>query len=60
MTTPPTPPEPPEHPQTPQGYTLSDEHGIREVLAVEAALLRSEGIDPTWPGFDDGDRRDGM
>jgi len=33
------------------GYVLSDEHGMREVLEVEADLLRREGIDPVWPGF---------
>jgi hypothetical protein len=26
---------------------------MADVLAVEAELLRSEGIDPTWPGFAD-------
>ncbi len=38
-------------PAPPKGYVLSEQHGINEVLAVEAQLLRSEGIDPQWPGF---------
>jgi hypothetical protein len=38
-------------PTPPKGYVLSEQHGIKEVLEVEAELLRSEGIDPQWPGF---------
>jgi hypothetical protein len=45
--------EPVKSPTPPKGYVLSEEHGIKEVLAVEAELLRSEGIDPEWPGFPD-------
>ena len=45
------PPGTDEPPTPPNGYVLSDEHGMREVLEVEADLLRSEGIDPEWPGF---------
>jgi len=45
-------------PTPPKGYVLSEEHGIKEVLAVEAALLRSEGIDPEWPGFPEHSGRD--
>jgi hypothetical protein len=40
-----------EPPTPPVGYVLSDEHGMREVLEVEADLLRREGINPEWPGF---------
>jgi len=45
-------------PTPPKGYVLSEEHGIKEVLAVEAALLRSEGIDPELPGFPEHAGRD--
>jgi hypothetical protein len=35
----------------PRGYILSDRQHVEELFAVEAELLRSEGIDPEWPGF---------
>jgi hypothetical protein len=35
----------------PRGYVLDDQRHVRELLAVEAELLRSEGIAPEWPGF---------
>jgi hypothetical protein len=35
-----------------KGYLLSDEQRIEQILAVQEELLRSEGVDPTWPGFD--------
>jgi hypothetical protein len=35
------------------GYTLGEGRRMKDVLESEADLLRSEGIDPTWPGFDD-------
>lgn len=35
----------------PKGYGLTSKDAVKEILAVEAELLRSEGIDPTWPGF---------
>jgi hypothetical protein len=31
---------------------LGKDQRPEDVLAVQAELLRSEGIDPTWPGFD--------
>jgi hypothetical protein len=34
-----------------RGYTLGEGQRMEDVLAVEADLLRSEGIDPAWPGF---------
>jgi hypothetical protein len=37
----------------PVGYTLGQHQRVQDVLAVEAELLRSEGIDPTWPGFEE-------
>jgi hypothetical protein len=40
-------------PTPPTGYVLSDKESVSEILAVEADLLRSEGIDPQWPGFPD-------
>ena len=33
------------------GYRLGKGQSAEDVLAIEAELLRSEGIDPTWPGF---------
>jgi hypothetical protein len=40
-------------PTPPTGYVLTDEEAVKEILEVEAELLRSEGIDPRWPGFPD-------
>lgn len=37
----------------PDGYVLGKDHGVEDVLAIEASLLRSENIDPAWPGFDE-------
>lgn len=33
------------------GYVLAEEQCVEDVLAADAELLRSEGIDPAWPGF---------
>jgi hypothetical protein len=45
---------------TPQkGYVLSDKESVADILAVEAELLRSEGVDPRWPGFPEDDKRRG-
>jgi len=38
--------------EQPQPYVLRGEDAIQEVLELEAELLRREGIDPRWPGFD--------
>jgi hypothetical protein len=46
-------------PTPPKGYVLSDKESVADILAVEADLLRSEGVDPRWPGFPEHDRRDG-
>ncbi len=35
------------------GYVVHDRQSVEKILAVEAELLRSEGIDPAWPGFPD-------
>jgi hypothetical protein len=35
------------------GYTLGEGQRAEDVLAIGADLLRSEGIDPAWPGFDE-------
>ena len=40
-----------------RGYSLGRDQAMKDVLAAEAELLRSEGIDPTWPGFDDETKR---
>jgi hypothetical protein len=37
----------------PVGYMLGENQQVHDVLAVEAELLRSEGIDPAWPSFDE-------
>lgn len=37
--------------ESPTGYRLGDDQQVQDVLAVEAELLRSEGIDPSWPGY---------
>jgi len=36
---------------SPVGYMLGEGRRAEDVLAVQAELLRSEGIDPAWPGF---------
>jgi len=36
----------------PVGYMLGQDQRVEDVLAVEAELLRSEGIDPAWPRLD--------
>jgi hypothetical protein len=33
------------------GHVLGEDQRVEDILAVDAELLRSEGIDPTWPGF---------
>ena len=33
------------------GYVLGENQRVEDILAVDAELLRSEGIDPVWPGF---------
>ncbi len=47
--------EPPEgcaeHVESSKGYVVNDRQGVQKILAVEADLLRGEGIDPAWPGF---------
>lgn len=40
-----------ERSEPPKGYVVHDRQGVEKILAVEAELLRSEGIDPAWPGF---------
>lgn len=37
--------------EAPTGYVLAEGQSVEDVLQVEAELLRSEGIDPAWPGF---------
>ncbi len=38
--------------EQPRPYVLRGSDAIDEVLELEAELLRSEGIDPHWPGFE--------
>jgi len=40
-----------ERVEPPKGYVLANKQTVEEIIAVEAELLRSEGIDPRWPGF---------
>jgi len=42
-----------ERVEPPRGYVLDDKDAVAQIIAVEADLLRSEGIDPAWPGFAD-------
>ena len=35
----------------PIGYVLGKGRGVSDVIAAEEKLLRSEGINPEWPGF---------
>jgi hypothetical protein len=42
----------PERLAQPEGYRLGTGQSAEDVLAIETELLRSEGIDPTWPGFE--------
>lgn len=35
------------------GYVLGENQRVEDILAADAELLRSEGIDPTWSGFDE-------
>jgi hypothetical protein len=45
-------------PTPPTGYVLRDKETVSDILAVEADLLRSEGIDPRWPGFSEDEKAD--
>jgi hypothetical protein len=38
---------------SPDGYFLGKDRRPEDVLALQAKLLRSEGIDPIWPGLDE-------
>jgi hypothetical protein len=40
------------------GYVLGENQQVEDVLAADAELLRSEGIDPAWPGFGNTQRQD--
>jgi hypothetical protein len=33
------------------GYVLGEDQQVEDVLAADAELLRGEGIEPAWPGF---------
>jgi len=37
--------------ERPKGYALRDQESAERILAVEAELLKSEGVDPAWPRF---------
>jgi hypothetical protein len=37
---------------SPDGYFLGKDRRPEDVLALQAELLRSEGIDPVWPGLE--------
>ena len=47
-----------ERVEPPQGYVMKDRKSVEELVEVEAELLRSEGIDPSWPRLRDEHRRD--
>lgn len=40
-----------ERVEPPRGYVLDDKDAVAKIIAVEADLLRSDGMDPAWPGF---------
>jgi hypothetical protein len=40
-----------ERVEPPKGYVVANKQTVEEIIAVEAELLRSEGVDPRWPGF---------
>lgn len=40
-----------ESPQ-PRGYMLGKQQTMADVLSVTHELLKSEGLDPEWPGFE--------
>lgn len=42
----------------PVGYRLPPNRSVEDILEGYAALLRSEGIDPTWRGFDEQGQQD--
>lgn len=42
----------------PKGYIVKDRKSVEEILEVEAELLRSEGIDPAWPGLPEDHHQD--
>lgn len=39
----------------PKGYVIGTQRRIADVLAMQSELLRSEGLDPKWPGFESAD-----
>ncbi len=42
----------------PVGYRLPPNRSVEDILEGYATLLRSEGIDPTWRGFDEQGQQD--
>jgi len=46
-----------ERVELPKGYVLADKQAVEQIMKVEAELLRSEGIDPKWPGFPERDTK---
>lgn len=40
------------------GYVLGEDQQVEDVLEADAELLRSEGIEPAWPGFGKAQRQD--
>lgn len=44
--------------EAPKGYVVQDRRSVEKILATEAELLWSEGIDPAWPGFPEHKPRD--
>ena len=37
-----------------KGYLLGANRSVEDVIASDAELLGSEGLDPTWPGLAEG------
>lgn len=42
----------------PTVYALRGDQRVSDVLEMEAELLRSEGLDPRWPGFEERPERE--
>ena len=45
--------------KAPDGYVLGPNRTPEDVLAIADELLRSEGLDPAWPGLEEKRRSGG-
>jgi hypothetical protein len=49
--------DPIEPKDQPHGYIVPDSKTAERILAIQAELLESGGLDPAWPGFGRAARR---